>query len=156
MRAWTEQNPEFWRYIFVAHFQNSSNKNSFVSLFSYLQLSLSLSLSEFTAFFLASESSLMGASAGEDVWELISKDRRSLKHVRDNVHGNIYLEPVCIVFSESPLPCFHAFSAFASRNLPFPFRFPYWFSLCRAEEIQLLICLLNWFRLGDSSATSAT
>ncbi|XP_024023874.1 deoxynucleoside triphosphate triphosphohydrolase SAMHD1 homolog [Morus notabilis] len=43
----------------------------------------------------------MGASPGEDVWALISKDRRSLKHVRDNVHGNIYLEPLFLKFIDT-------------------------------------------------------
>ncbi|XP_030496702.2 uncharacterized protein LOC115712545 isoform X1 [Cannabis sativa] len=37
-----------------------------------------------------------------DVWELISKDRRSLKHVHDNVHGNIYLEPLFMKFIDTP------------------------------------------------------
>ncbi|GAB2216257.1 hypothetical protein Droror1_Dr00024027 [Drosera rotundifolia] len=28
-------------------------------------------------------------------------DRRSLKHVRDNVHGNIYLDPLCLKFIDT-------------------------------------------------------
>ncbi|PON59332.1 Ribonuclease Y [Parasponia andersonii] len=43
----------------------------------------------------------MEHASGSDVWELISKDRRSLKHVHDNVHGNIYLEPLFLKFIDT-------------------------------------------------------
>ncbi|XP_068637782.1 uncharacterized protein [Aristolochia californica] len=32
---------------------------------------------------------------------LLSQDRRLLKHVHDNVHGNIYLDPVCLKFIDT-------------------------------------------------------
>ncbi|KAL5552900.1 hypothetical protein UlMin_040301 [Ulmus minor] len=43
----------------------------------------------------------MVASASEEVWNLFSMDRRSLKHVHDNVHGNIYLEPLFLKFIDT-------------------------------------------------------
>lgn len=36
----------------------------------------------------------MVASEVEAPWDLFLKDRRSLKYVYDNVHGNIHLDPV--------------------------------------------------------------